>query len=264
MNALTHLRRALTATAFTASAALTAFAAAQDQADAEGIELLRPTLDAHGGLDRWRDQGTFTYTLTGFPLSEPMSQPNTTTFDLQDRIVRIDGQGFTVAFDGTYAWSTGQANSAGLPSRFVTLGSSYFVAMPFVFADPGAILTDGGTVNYRGVPHRAINVGYDNGVGASSEDAYQLLIDPETDRLAAINHSVTEIGIERVTWAFPQWQPVDGLLVPARLEFTKGWDPDNTDPGAFTEVTDVDFDTAQPDASIYRPQAGSTIDSVTE
>jgi len=259
----THRAALSFAAAFVAVSALAAPALAQSTHPvAEGIELLQPTLDAHGGLDRWRNQKTFTYTLTGFPLSEPMSHPNTHTFDLRHRTNRIDGQGFSVAFDGTYAWSTGPANSAGLPSRFVSLGSSYFLAMPFVFADHGAVVTDAGTVNYKGQPHRALNVGYRDGVGASAEDAYQLLIDPDTQRLVAVNHSVTEIGIERVTWGFPAWQQVAGLIVPARLEFAKGWDPDATNDGAFTEVTDVSFDTNAPDPSLYRPQVGSTIDQV--
>ncbi|MEO0586401.1 MAG: hypothetical protein AAF078_02065 [Planctomycetota bacterium] len=268
MTTLPHhraFRRLATAAASAAlGLAATLTAAAPASAEEDRLALLRPTLDAHGGLDRWRAQRTFTYTLTGFPLSEAMSQPNTHTFDLQRRVNRIDGTGFTVAYNGHTAWSTGQENSSGLPSRFVSLGSSYFIVMPFVFADPGTIITDAGTVDYQGKPHRAINVGYETGVGASSEDAYQLLIDPQTDRLVAINHSVTEIGVERVTWGYPQWQETDGLLVPARLEFTKGWDPQNAEPGAFTEVTNVDFTTTAPDANLYEPLPGSTIDSVDE
>ena len=45
--------------------------------------------------------------------------------------------------------------------------------------------------------NRVVHVGYDRGVGHSSKDDYALYIDPDTDRLALINHSVTETGIER-------------------------------------------------------------------
>ncbi|MBB6429546.1 hypothetical protein [Algisphaera agarilytica] len=225
---------------------------------------IRATLDAHGGLDTWQQQGTLTYVLTGFPLSGPMSQPNTSTIDLRSRANRIDGQGFTVGWNGEQAWSTGEPNSSGLPSRFVTLGSFYFLGMPFVFADPGTVITERVDVEFEGQTYRSVGVGYEQGIGSTAEDDYVLLIDPESDRLFAIHHSVTETGVERVTWVFNDWQEQDGLFAPARLTFYAGWNPDDPGQGAVTEVSELDFRTQRPNANIYRVPADATIDQLAE
>ncbi|MEM9419511.1 MAG: hypothetical protein AAGA25_10750 [Planctomycetota bacterium] len=232
--------------------------------DSDRLEPIQATIDAHGGLETWQQQGTLTYTLTGFPLSEPMSQPNTSTIDLRSRANRIDGQGFTVGWNGEQAWSTGGPNSSGLPSRFVTLGSFYFLGMPFVFADPGTVITERGEVDFAGQTYRSVGVGYEQGIGSTAEDDYVLLVDPDTDRLYAIHHSVTETGVERVTWVFNEWQEQDGLLAPAQLTFYVGWNPSDPGEGAVTQVSELDFRTQRPDAAIYRVPADATIDQLAE
>ena len=233
-------------------------------ADVDRLAPIRATLDAHGGLDTWRQQGTLTYTLTGFPLSEAMSRPNTSTIDLRTRANRIDGEGFSVGWNGREAWSTGGPNSSGLPSRFVTLGSFYFLGMPFVFADLGTVITPRDDVAFEGRIYRSVGVGYEAGVGSTAEDDYVLLIDPDTDRLHAIHHSVTETGVERVTWVFAQWQEQDGLLAPAQLIFYAGWNPDAPGDGAATRVSGLDFRADRPDASIYDVPDDATIDQTAE
>lgn len=255
----------------TATAALTLTAALGFTApltvaadDADRLAPLQATLDAHGGLDAWQAQGTMTYKMTGFPLSAQMSQPNVSTIDLHSRANRIDGQGFSAVWNGQEAWSTGEANSAGLPTRFVTLGSFYFLGMPFVFADPGAVITPRDDVEFRGETYRAVGVGYHAGVGQTAEDDYVVLIDKDTDRLYAIHHSVTETGIERVTWVFDAWQEADGLLAPQTLTFYAGWNPENPGDGAVTQVSELDFRADRPDAAIYDRPEDATLDGVAE
>jgi len=75
---------------------------------------------SNGGLDQWRKQKSLTYTLRDFPLS-PQE-----------------------------AWSVPGPDAVGLPPRFFSLGSFYFIGMPFVFADPGIILKNKGTASFRG------------------------------------------------------------------------------------------------------------------
>ncbi len=111
---------------------------------------LAATFKAHGGLNLFRTFGTMAYTKNGFPLSAPMSKTNRSTVDLKTRNNRIDGDGFTVAWDGKWAWSTPGPDAVGLPPRFVTLGSFYLIGMPFVFGDDGVVLTDAGTDYFRG------------------------------------------------------------------------------------------------------------------
>ncbi len=68
--------------------------------------------------------------------------------------------------------------------------------------------------------------------------------------------------MERVTWVFDEWQEVDGLVVPSRMTFHQGWNPDNRGDGATFTITDVKFDTAAPDRAIYAPPASAVIDEV--
>ncbi len=220
---------------------------------------LAQTFKAHGGLDDWRQQRTFVYTLNGFPLSPQVIKPNTSIVDLHRRYNRIEGVGFTVGFDGSRAWSVPGPDAVGLPPRFVSLGSFYFIGMPFVFGDDGIVLEDQGAGTFRGETYRMVRVSYAARVGYSSEDDYVAFIDPHTNRLALINHSVTETGVERVTWVFDEWQRVSGLLVPARMTFHAGWNPDDPGEGASFSIENVSFSAEAPDPAIYAPPPGAVI-----
>lgn len=221
---------------------------------------LDPTFEAHGGLKQWREQRQMNYTLNGFPLSPQVSRPNRSTVDLNSRFNRIEGEGFVVAFDGTQAWCTPGPEAVGLPPRFFCLGSFYFIGMPFVFADPGVIVTDAGQGTFRDKTYRVVQIGYESGVGHSDEDDFTLFVDPDTDRLAIINHSVTETGIERVTWVFDEWQQVDGLLIPAKMTFHAGWNPDDPGEGASFTIEEAAFSNEPPNPSIYEPPADAVIE----
>lgn len=212
---------------------------------------MQKTFDAHGGLDRWRAQRQFSYALDGFPLSQQVARPHRQTVDLRTRRNRIESEGFTVGFNGKVAWSVPGPDAVGLPIRFFNLGSFYFIGMPFVFGDDGVVLQEKGYGTFDGKTYRVVDVRYAGETGHSSEDQYTLFIDPETNRLALINHSVTEIGIERVTWVFDEWQQVNGFIVPARMTFHQGWNPENPGDGATFTITDVTFDAIAPDRAIY-------------
>lgn len=222
---------------------------------------LERMLEAHGGIEQWRRQRSFTYTLKGFPLSPQVAKPNTATVDLRNRHNRIEGTGFTVGFDGEKAWSIPGPEAIGLPPRFFTLGSFYFIGMPFVFADPGAIVEDMGMDQFRGNTYRVVQVRYEAGVGYSSADDFMVFIDPKTDRLALIHHSVTEsTDIDRVTWVFDDWQRVSGLYIPAKMTFYSGWNPEDPGKGASFTVADAVLSTQPPDPAIYTPPSGAVVD----
>ena len=214
---------------------------------------LAATFAAHGGLATWNAQRGMTYELDGFPLSPQVAKPNTSTVDLRTRQNRIVGEEFTVGFDGRNAWSTPTKDAAGLPTRFFTLGSFYFIGMPFVFADPGVYVETDGTQEFRGKTYLAYRVTFANEVGHTAEDSYQLFVDPDTDRLHMIHHSVTELDRSlRVVWVFDEYQEVDGLLIARKLTYYPAWnDGDLEGDGAVTIIRDLDFSTDAPDPSLY-------------
>ncbi len=219
------------------------------------------TYEAHGGIDEWRRQRALTYTLEGFPLSPQVAKPNTATVDLHNRHNRIEGAGFVVGFDGKQAWSTPGPDAVGLPPRFFTLGSFYFIGMPFVFADPGVVVEDKGKERFRGKTYRVAQVRYEAGIGYSSEDAFMVFIDPKHDRLALIHHSVTESpDVDRVTWVFDDWQQVAGLVIPSRMTFYSGWNPNDPGKGASFTVENARMSAMAPDPAIYNPPSGAVIE----
>lgn len=224
---------------------------------------LDKTWEAHGGLTGWRAQRTLTYTLNGFPLSEQVAKPNVSTVDLRNRFNRIEGEGFVVGYDGKVAWCTPSPEAVGLPARFFALGSFYFVGMPFVFADPGVLLEDRGTAVFRDKEYRVVAVGYESGVGATSKDDYVLYIDPDTDLLKLIHHSVTEPSnkVERVTWVFDEWQRVSSLMIPKQMTFHGGWnDGELPEPGSSCTIENAEFRTTPPDPAIYARPANAVVD----
>ncbi len=255
-----HLARLVSGLAALVLLSLVVTAPRPTLASPSSDEPLAATFEAHGGLDRWQAQRTFSYVLDGFPLSPQVAKRNRSTVDLRNRYNRIESDGFVVGWDGEQAWTDPGPDAVGLKPRFFSLGSFYFIGMPFVFGDDGVVLEDKGYGTYDGKTYKVVQVGYVRGTGYSYEDDYTLFIDPDTDRLALMSHSVTEIGVERVTWVFDEWQEVNGLVVPSRMTFHQGWNPENPVDGATFTITDVKFDTAAPDRAIYAPPASAVID----
>jgi len=225
---------------------------------------LADTFDAHGGLEKWSDMKTMTYTMDGFPLNPQVAEHCISTVDLRTRNNRIESEGYTVGFNGKQAWAVPGRDAVGLPPRFYSLGSFYFIGMPFVFGDEGTVVTDGGTGEFKGKTYRVLNVGFNKGTGFTSKDSYAVFIDPETDLLALIHHSVSELGVDRVTWVFDEWQEVDGILVPAKFTYYPGWNPDDPGEGAVTLIRNVEFSRTSPAPSIYNPPANAQIDNAPE
>ncbi len=237
---------------------------AQARQESRAASPLAATFEAHGGLERFQSFGTMAYTMKGFPHSAPMAKPNRSTVDLKTRRNLIEGEGFKVAWDGARAWSVPGPDAVGLPPRFVTLASFYFIGMPFVFGDDGVVLTDTGYESFRGKTYHVVNVGYERGIGHSDEDDYAVFIDPDTSRIALIHHSVTENpDIDRVTWTFDEWQEVEGLFVPAQMTFYAGWNPDDPGDGASFTIEDVKLEAKRPKADLYKAPEDAVIDGST-
>ena len=252
--------------AFVALAILTVYgvgfteASAQTSHQARNLSLLQETLEAHGGLETWKTYRSVRYRMVGFPLTPAVAAPSHSTVDLENRFNRIESAAYTVGWNGQDAWAVPNPEAVGLPPRFYTLGSFYFLGMPFVFADPGVVLEARGTATFRGTTFEVLRASYVDGVGHSDRDDYLLYIDPETHRLALIDHSVTETGVERVTWTFDHWQEKGGLLVPAQMTFFVGAPADQApEDGATFTIEDFQLSREPVDLGLYEPPVGATL-----
>lgn len=222
---------------------------------------LDQTFKAHGGISKWQEQHALSYTMVGFPLTPQVAKPNKSTVDLKNRYNRIESDDFVVGFNGEKGWCVPNQEAVGLKPRFFSLGSFYFVGIPFVFADPGVVLEDAGEAMFKGKTYKLVKVGYKTGTGHTSKDDYHIFIDPDTSMLALINHSVTEVpDVERVTWVYNEWQNVDGLLIPSSITFYAGWNPDEPGKGSIYTIENAKFSKVSPDVSIYQPPENAVID----
>jgi len=222
-------------------------------AAAEADELpatLKRGLEAHGGIEHWRSFAAFTWELRDWPLGPQAPLNDRHVDDLKRRRHLVVSDRYRTGFDGRTGWAVPSAEAVGLPPDFYPPGSFYFVAMPFVFADPGAIARDAGEMTVGDNRYDAVTINYRDDAGVSPDDDYVALFDPETGRLAMIHFTVTHARmrgetpvdqVPRKALVFEAWQDADGLLVPARASFY-GWEDGRLvgEPAAF-RVTSPDF-----------------------
>ncbi|MHC5024564.1 MAG: DUF6503 family protein [Planctomycetota bacterium] len=225
-------------------------------------------LEAHGGLDAWQQARTLRFGLRDFPLGAKAPLNDEHIVDLQARRIVVTGDDYALASNGDEAWITPDPDAAGLPARFYAEGSFYFIGMPFVFADPGVVVTAAGTRTLDGREYDALSVRYENGVGNSDEDDYILYVDRDTHRLHLINFRPTDTRIRgeasidelpRKVLVFDEWQASRGVLLPKKATFY-GWENDQLvgDGNSFT-VAGLSLDRAATDASTFAAPEGAVI-----
>lgn len=179
-------------------------------------DLLAKSLEAHGGLDRWRSMKTMQYTV------DRAGKPEHHLIDLETRKVLLTHDDYRVGFDGKEVWVAPNKAAFGDGSaRFYHNLRFYFISMPFIIADPG--------INYEVLPQRelqgksydALRVTYAAGVGDAPEDEYILHFDPETHRMEWLLYTVTyytgEAGDRYNALHYDEWEEANGLLMPANM-----------------------------------------------
>ena len=227
-------------------------------------------LEAHGGLDAWQAQGTLEFDLVDFPLGEqaPLTDHNVT--DLRSRAQRITSDDYTVVFDGHDCWVAPGPDALGLPPRYYAPASFYFLAMPFVWADPGVSANALGTVTWRGEEFDAVQFSYGDGVGDTHEDEYVALFDPKTHRVRLIHFIQTYAAVrgdtpinelERTALVYDEYQQVNGLQLARHLTIY-GWENgDTAGEGASYVCENVELRGERPDPALFTAPEGAVLDT---
>lgn len=121
-----------------------------------------------------------------------------------------DGADAKLGWDGTTAWITPDASAFPSPPAFWATTPFYFVGLPWVLADDGAIQTAleptvvPATGETRPLP--TLKVTYEPGTGDAPDDFYILHLHPDSHQILAIRYIVT----------FPDFFP-DGGHSPEKL-----------------------------------------------
>lgn len=182
------------------AAARAADATARLEATAPGRTVLA-ALDAHGGLRAWYAAGPFRFRYA-YTRLDSLGRPDTTQAPLDTwqtvdpwsaRAVHTLAADTTVRFGwtGTQAWTMPSAERVPTDARFWSLTPYYFVAMPFVLADPGVQLAAAEPLTVEGRTYEQVRVTFSAGTGDAPDDYYYLLVDPATHRVGGVRYVVS-------------------------------------------------------------------------
>lgn len=188
------------------------------KSDSMAIVLLKECLEAHGGLALWNEFDGLSYTMVNNGKSvEQLTH-------LKDRRAYLSSETFELGFDGKDIWA--YPNMEELPGKSAAFYYNldfYFVALPFVLADPGVILSYGGIREINGVKYPYIRAGYESNVGLSPEDSYELYIHPETKMLDILTYSVTYFDQSKkdqlnAAKVYSEYIDVQGIKLATKME----------------------------------------------
>lgn len=161
----------------------------------EAGRLVARSIAWHGGLERWFAGRALSMRYRYVPLGKRPARDSHQTVDLLASRAYHDmtepAQGRFV-FDGRRAWATFEEPArAGV--RFWALTPYYFVALPFVLADPGVKLErSADTAEAAGLPPAdVVRVTFDAGVGDAPDDYYVVYLARDDGRLLGTRYVVS-------------------------------------------------------------------------
>ena len=214
--------------------------------------VLKPYLEAHGGIDRWRSFGTLSYEVLQGEAREKH------LFDLYSRKVLLEKEEiYQLGFDGKDVWvSPGLAAfDRNYPPRFYHNLLFYFFSLPFVYADPGVIIEEMEPREVEGKTYDIIRISYESAI-----------FDPETHQLRYRLYTVTFFSGEKAekhnAISYDQWQEVNGLLVPREFTF-RTWDGESFGEEKATDIFEnIQFKEGIPDQDLFVRPVNAEVDTV--
>lgn len=232
----------------------------------EAGRLVLDAIEAHGGLAQWYGNGPvhFRYTynrLGGGPPIDTKQTIDTWSSRAVHEVVGnpVSSRAVSFGWTGEEAWVSG-ADSLGVNARFWALTPYYFVAMPFVLADPGVNLETAGQMTAEGATYDLVRVTFDPGTGDAPDDYYVLLLDPETRQVGGVRYVVTYPGFFPEGGSTPERLMLyDGAQTASGITLQEGfrsfaWTGDGAgDPAAEGTVTDFRFVPDAPDSLFALP-----------
>lgn len=177
---------------------------------------IQKVIDAHGGLEVWKQQRTLS-----FVLPKP-DNPETHTTDLWSRNEKIITPNYMLGFDGKPWVVDINKNYKGNPEFYHNL-MFYFYAMPFVLADEGINYSKAEDLVFEDATYPGITIAYNSGVGISPKDNYYIHYNQETYQMEWLGYTVTYQSGEKsndVRWIrYNDWQNINGLVLPNSISW---------------------------------------------
>ncbi len=225
-------------------------------------------IEAHGGLARWYGNGPlhFRYRYErggGQPAID--TEQTVDTWSSRARHVVMPDSAASFGWTGDTAWVQPAGVDIPTNARFWSLTPYYFVAMPFVLADPGVNLALDGQMTAEGTAYDLVRVTFDAGTGDAPDDYYVLLLDPATDRVGGVRYVVSYPGFFPEGGATPEKLMLyDGAQTASGITLQEGfrsfaWTDDGVgEPAARGTVSEVRFIPEAPD-SLFAMPSGAVV-----
>ena len=238
----------------------------------EAGRLLWRSVEAHGGLERWFENGPVAFRFDYRPLHGGTVRDTTQVVDTWSARARhrlVDRPEVAFGWDGAAAWVRPPDAEPGLNPRFWALTPYYFIAMPFVLADPGVELTSLGQATLPEGTFDVIKATYAQGVGDSPNDYYVVYLDADTGRVGALRYVVSYPGFfpdgghsPEKLMVYEGTQTAGGITL-ADTYSTYAWDPDRGARGdkvTAIDLSDLAFRPQTPDAFFEVPEGAAVLE----
>jgi len=218
-------------------------------------KIVLESIEFHGGLEKWYSNGPLAFRFD----YRPKDGKRRNTYQIVDtwssraRHQVLPDKKVEFGWTGEKAWIKPADAEDTMKARFWALTPYYFVAVPFVFADPGVILSDAGKQEFEGTTYDLIKVTFEEGTGDAPDDYYVVYFDPKTRRVAGLRYVVSYPGFfpegghsPEKFMAYDGQQKVEGIVFSETYRTFK-WKGD-THGELVTEVTlsDVSFPDVKP------------------
>jgi len=233
-------------------------------------KLVWAAIEAHGGLKRWYANGPIRFRFTFDPVAEGRATRDTyETVDTWSARARHQLPGddrVEFGWDGARAWVVPSDADLDFNVRFWSLTPYYFVAIPFVFADPGVQLEKTGSATLDATNYDLVKATFESGVGDAPDDHYILYVDLETHRVAAIRYVVSYPGFfengghsPEHLMIFDGTQTVDGIVLPTSYRTFAWKDGKRGKLITNTKLTDVAFRPKTPSGYFDPPKSAKIL-----
>lgn len=217
--------------------------------------LVTPILEAHGGLANWQKLQTFKFDL---PANEEQNQ-----VDLWTRKSLITTPKYKIGSDGNKVWMLQDSTFFESDPRFYHNLMFYFVAMPFVLADPGIIYEPVPDLEVDSQAYAGIKISYESNIGDAAKDNYILYFDKATNEMTYLAYTVTYFSKEAsdqyrlIKYTFDD---IDGLKLPTQMQWFKYENGQVGEPrGEPRIVENIKISETPVDSAIFSIPEGATL-----
>lgn len=161
----------------------------------EAGQLLWQSMAAHGGLERWFDNGPIAFRFDYVPVGGNNAKRTFQQVDTwSNKAVHqsVEDENDMFGWDGNNAWTKrNDSSSFGFDVRFWALTPYYFLGQPFIFDGEGVILEKLDDITLDSIPYDAIKITFESGTGDAPDDYYINLYDKNTHVLKALKYIVS-------------------------------------------------------------------------